>query len=140
MTLPKVLIRVVGIALASSAIDAISGRAFHASMNPSAALLLGAPAWVAFRLARHGYGPRSWIAAMILWAVYVASFIGWAALLSGWNRAVAWYPRSGSWVLLMGGWAFVISIFAQVGGARARVAAEIRDGSSGAGGEDDGLF
>ena len=138
MTLPKVLIRVIGIAVVLSAIDAVSGRLFHASVNPSAALFLGAPAWVAFRLARYGHGPRSWIAAMVLWAVYMASFIGWAALLAGWNRAVPWYPRSGSWVLLMGGWAFAISIFAQVIGARLRVAAEIREGGSGD--KDDGLF
>jgi hypothetical protein len=138
MPLTTVFIRVVGIALVLSAIDAISGRLFHASVNPSAALFLGAPAWVAFRLARHGYGSRSWIAAVILWAVYMASFIGWAALFAGWNRAVPWYPRSTSWVLLMGGWAFAIAIFAQVVGARARVTAEIRDGS--AGDADDGLF
>lgn len=139
MPLTTVFIRVVGIALALSAIDAISGRLFHASVNPSAALFLGAPAWVAFRLARHGYAWRSWIAAVILWAVYMASFIGWAALLAGWNRAVPWYPRSTSWLLLMGGWAFAIAIFAQVAGARARVAAEMRNGSS----DDnavDGLF
>lgn len=137
MTLPKVLLRVVAIALVLSAIDAISGRVFHASVNPSAALFLGAPAWVAFRLARHGYGSPTWIAAMLLWAVYMASFTGWAALLTGWNGAVPWYPRSGSWVLLMGGWALVIGAFAQAAGARARVTAEIREGSSD---KDDGLF
>ena len=140
MTLPKLLTRVIGIAVVLSAIDAVSGRAFHASVNPSAALFLGAPAWVAFRLARYGgYGPRSWIPAMVLWAVYLASFTGWAALLAGWNRAVPWYPRSGSWVLLMAAWAFVIAVFAQVAGARARVTAEIRDGNSEEN-ADDGLF
>ena len=139
MTLPQVLIRVIAIALVLSAIDAISGRVFHAAVNPSAALLLGAPAWVAFRLARHGSGPRPLVAAMIVWAVYLASFIGWAALLTGWNRAVPWYPRSNSWVLLMGGWAFVIAAFAQAAGARARVTAEIRDGGS-SDNDDDGLF
>ena len=54
MTLPKLLTRVIGIAVVLSAVDAVSGRALHASVNPSAALLLGAPAWVAFRLARYG--------------------------------------------------------------------------------------
>ena len=139
MTLFKVLIRIVGIGLILSAIDAISGRVFHASVNPSAALFLGAPAWVTFRLARHGHGPRSWIAAMVLWAVYMGSFTGWAALLAGWNGSVPWYPRNGSWLLLMGSWAFVIALFAQVGGARARVTAEIRDGSS-TESDNDGLF
>ena len=137
MTLPKVLLRVVAIALVLSAIDAISGRVLHASVNPSAALFLGAPAWVAFRLARHGHGSASQIAAMLLWAVYMASFTGWAALLAGWNGAMPWYPRSGSWLLLMGGWALVIAAFAQAAGARAGVTAEIREGSSD---KDDGLF
>jgi hypothetical protein len=76
---------------------------------------------------------------MILWAAYMASFIGWAVLLSGWNRAQPWYPRSGSWVLLMGGWAFAIALLAQVAGARTRVSAEIREGSS-SDQDDDGLF
>ena len=139
MTHSKTLLRLVSIALVLSAVDAISGRVFHASVNPSAALFLGAPAWVAYRLARFGYGPRAWIAAMILWAAYMASFIGWAVLLSGWNRAQPWYPRSGSWVLLMGGWAFAIALLAQVAGARTRVSAEIREGSS-SDQDDDGLF
>ena len=139
MTLPKTLVRVVGIAFVLSAIDAVSGRVFHASVNPSAALFLGAPAWVAFRLARYGYGSRSWVAAMILWAVYMASFVGWAALLTGWNRAVPWHPRSGSWVLVMGAWACVIAMLAQAAGARALVTAEIRDGDLAAK-DDDGLF
>jgi hypothetical protein len=141
MTLPKLLVRVVGIAVVLSAVDAISGRVFHASVNPSAVLFLGAPARVAFRLARHGLGRQSWFPAMTLWVVYMASFVGWAALLTGWNRAVPWYPRSTSWVLLMGAWAFVIAIFAQTAGARARVTAEIRDGNSAEQVcEDDGLF
>ena len=139
MTLPKVLIRVVVIALVLSGIDAISGRVFHASVNPSAALFLGAPAWVAFRLARYAQGRWSWMAAMILWAVYMASFVGWAALLTGWNRAVPWYPRSGSWVVLMGGWAFAFAVLARIAGARARVTAEISEGSSSQN-DDDGLF
>ena len=139
MPFPKTLIRVVSIALVLSAVDAISGRVFHASVNPSAALFLGAPAWVAYRLTRHGSGSRAWMSAMLLWVVYMASFFGWAALLSGWNRAEPWYPRSGSWVLLMGGWAFAIALFAQVAGARARVTAEIRDGASSEQ-ADDGLF
>lgn len=138
MTPTKVLLRVVTIALVLSAIDAISGRVFHASVNPSAALFLGAPAWVAYRLARHGFRSLSWNAGMVLWAVYMVSFTCWAALLTGWNRAEPWFPRSGSWVLFMGAWAFVISILAQGAGARARVTAEINE--AGASDKDDGLF
>lgn len=139
MTILQDLVRVIVIAIVLSAVDAISGRVFHASVNPSAGLFLGAPGWVAYRLALGGAGRWSWVAALILYAVYIASFTGSAALLVGWNRAVPWYPRSGAWLLNMGAWVFAIAFCAQLMGARARMIAELRGGSS-PDAEDDGLF
>ena len=56
MSARQVFVRVVIYAVVLSAIDAVSGRFFQASPDPSVVLFLGATAWVSYRLAeaRHG--------------------------------------------------------------------------------------
>ena len=115
----KVLLRVIAIAIVVSGIDAISGRVFQAAPNPSTALAVGAPAWAAYRLAAHGQRSLAVIAGVVMWVVFIAAYVGWAALLVGWNRSVPWQPESTAWLVNLGLVALAGSVAAQFAGARA---------------------
>ena len=115
----KALLRVIVIAVVISGIDAISGRVFQASLNPSSALALGAPAWAAYRLAADGQRGLAIVAGVLMWAVFIGGYFAWATLLVGWNGSVPWQPRSAPWLINLGMTALLATVAAQFAGARA---------------------
>ena len=127
MSTRQVFTRVVIYALVLSAIDALSGRFFQASPDPTVLLCLGATAWVSYRLAQHGEERLAFPAGVTLFAVYMAAFVLWAALLVGWNRSVPWHPRSNTWLIVIIATAPVVAYVAKVSGAAARTAAHTPD-------------
>jgi hypothetical protein len=123
MSTAQVFVRIVAIALLVSAVDAIAGRVFQASPDPSLVLSLGATAWASYRLAEAGQARLSFLAGVTMWTVYMTGFVVWAWLLVGWNGSVPWHPRSTTWMVAVAAAALVVAIVAQLAGtARAKVA------------------
>jgi hypothetical protein len=123
MSTAQVFVRIVAIALLVSAVDAIAGRVFQASPDPSLVLSLGATAWASYRLAEAGQARLSFLAGVTMWTVYMTGFVVWAWLLVGWNGSVPWHPRSTTWMVAVAAVAPVVAIVAQLAGtARAKVA------------------
>jgi hypothetical protein len=123
MSTAQVFVRIVAIALLVSAVDAIAGRVFQASPDPSLVLSLGATAWASYRLAEAGQARLSFLAGVTMWTVYMTGFVVWAWLLVGWNGSVPWHPRSTTWMVAVAAAAPVVAIVAQLAGtARAKVA------------------
>ena len=123
MSTKQVFTRVVIYALILSAVDAVAGRFFQASPDPSVVLSLGATAWVAYRLAQAGQERLAFPAGVTLFAVYAAAFVLWANLLVGWNRSVPWQPRSTVWLMVVVSAAPVVAYVAKISGSAARTAA-----------------
>jgi peptidoglycan/LPS O-acetylase OafA/YrhL len=119
MPADKALLRVIAIAIVISGVDAISGRVFQASPDPSTALALGAAAWASYRLAEGGQRRLAVVAGVLMWAVFIAAYVAWAALLVGWNRSVPWLPRSAAWLANFAMVALLASVAAQFAGGRA---------------------
>jgi hypothetical protein len=122
MSTKEVFIRVVIYGLVLSALDAVSGRFFQASPDPTVVLFLGATAWTSYRLARAEQERLAIPAALTLALVYAGGFVMWAALLVGWNRSVPWHPRSATWVAVVLIAAPVTAFIAKSAGTNARVA------------------
>ena len=126
MSARQVFVRVVIYAVVLSAIDAVSGRFFQASPDPSVVLFLGATAWVSYRLAEATQERLAFPAGVTMFVVYVAAFIVWARLLVGWNRSVPWEPRSTTWVVVVVVAAPIVAYVAKISGSAARTAAAAR--------------
>lgn len=95
----ELFLRVVINALILSALDALSGRFFQASPDPSLVLFLGATAWVSYRMVELKRDALAIPLGVTMAGVYAAGFLLSAALLVGWNRSVPWHPRSWIWVM-----------------------------------------
>lgn len=123
MSTREVFIRAVIYGLVLSALDAVSGRFFQASPEPTVVMFLGATAWTSYRLAQAGQDRLAIPAALTLAVAYACGFVAWAALLVGWNRSVPWQPRSATWVAVVLAAAPVAAFVAKSAGANAREAA-----------------
>ena len=132
----RIFVRVIVYGLVLSAIDAVGGRLLMASPDPSMWISLGATAWIAYQLADHGETRIAFTAAITLFAVYLAAFVLWAALLVGWNSAVPWQPRSTGWMIGFTALAPAVALVAQLLGTRAAAArrATTPNDATGAGG------
>jgi hypothetical protein len=129
MSTKEVFIRAILYGLVLSALDAVSGRFFQASPDPSVLMFLGATAWVSYRLAEGGQGRIAVPAALTLAAVYAAGFVMWAALLVGWNRSIPWQPRSRTWVIVVLAAVPVVTFLARASGTGKRLAAANANGA-----------
>jgi len=112
--------------LALAAIDAVSGRTFQASPDPSVLLSLLATAWAAYRLAESGRARLAVPAALVLWAVYMAGFVAMTRLLVGWNGSLPWQPRSATWMIAFVASVPLVAAAGQIAGRRASTARPAR--------------
>jgi len=126
MSTRQVLIRMAVYGMVLAAIDAVSGRTFQASPEPSVLLSLLATAWAAYRLAEGGRARLALPAALVLWTAYIATFVAVARLLVGWNGSLPWQPRSTTWMIAFAASAPVIAAIGRLAGQRASETATAR--------------
>jgi len=127
MSTKEVFIRVVIYGLVLSALDAVAGRFFQASPDPSVVLLMGATAWTSYRLAEAGQERIAFPAGLTMAVVFMTGFVLWATLLVGWNRSVPWHPRSMTWIAVVVAAAPIVAFVAKLSGSGARAAAAAKD-------------